>query len=204
MKGHDMTMQTASVKISGIGALLMNNPQTVDRFNGFARRIATITAKGKRRTDEDYKELRQLEVNAKLYYDNTMGVYVPSSWLLESIVTNSFKLVKLGAAKARGGIFMTEQKCKLHYAGMEHVKAINDVVMNDEFHRVMNLPQGQVRLIKVCPSFQDWHFSTKIEFDDKVIDARAIADIVEYAAMYNGFGDFRPTFGRATGEVHHA
>jgi hypothetical protein len=199
-----MSMQTASVNIAGVSPLLLNNPQTVDRFNKFSKKIAAITAKRTSRTDEDHLELRRLEVESKLYFDDALGVYVPSTWLLEAIVKNSFKVAKVGMSRARGGVFMTASKCKLNFAGMEKVKTVDDIVLNDEFHRIMNIPQGQVRLIKACPSFVDWSFTAVIEFDDSIIDARAITRTVEHASRYNGFGDFRPTFGRATGTVQHA
>ena len=48
-----MSIRSATIAIKGISPLLQSNPQTVDRFNGFAKRIAAINAKKTRRTDED-------------------------------------------------------------------------------------------------------------------------------------------------------
>jgi hypothetical protein len=45
--------------------------------------------------------------------------------------------------------------------------------------------------------------NTVVEFDDTVVDFGSLNRIVERSAMYGGFGDFRPTFGRATAEVKH-
>jgi hypothetical protein len=81
------------------------------------------------------------------------------------------------------------------------VASIVDIVKNQEFrHRAM-LPQGQVRVAKDFPIYKKWSFSTNIEFDDTVVDFEGLKRIVEYTSMYVGFGDFRPTFGRATAEV---
>jgi len=101
----------------------------------------------------------------------------------------------------RGGVFAQEEKARLTYAHMEKVKTIKDVVMNSEFrHRAM-LPQGQVRVAKDFPIYKKWSFTTNIEFDDTVVDFEGLKRIVEYTSMYVGFGDFRPTFRRATAEV---
>ena len=80
-----MAMRTAAVKITGVTPLLMNNPQTVDRFNRFAKRMAAINAKKTRRTDDDYLELRDIEVESKVYFDDEMGVYAPANWVSEAI-----------------------------------------------------------------------------------------------------------------------
>jgi hypothetical protein len=176
-----MAMQIAQIDIKGIGTLLLNNPQTVDRFNKYARRMAAINAKKTRRTDDDYLELRQLEIESKMYFDD--GVYVPGSWMMEALAVNGFRVAKLSRDTIRGSLFVAESKLPLTYAGMGKVKSPQDIVMNSEFHWVVGLPQGQVRVMKAFPKFQDWSFSATVEF--------------------NGFGDFRPTFGRAIAEVTH-
>lgn len=50
-----MAMRTCKVTITGVTPLLQNNPQTVDRFNKFARRMAQINAKKTRSFEFDLK-----------------------------------------------------------------------------------------------------------------------------------------------------
>lgn len=197
-----MAIQQALIKINGIGALLQNNPQTVDPFNRYAKGKKAITNK-KNKTDDDLIELGNIETESKIFFDDATGVYVPSTWLTESIITTAFQVAKIGRAKMRGAIFATEWKVKLHYKGMDKVKTIQDVVMNPDFRHRMLLKQGQVRVPKDAPIFHDWHFETIIEFDDAVVDFYSIKKIVEHAARYGGYGDFRPTFGRAIAEVEN-
>lgn len=199
-----MAMRTAKINVTGIGTLLLNNPQTVDRFNKYARRMAAINAKKARRTDDDFLELRELEIRSKLYFDDDLGVYVPGSWMMESLAVNGFRVAKLSREVVRGSLFVAEPKLKLTYANMSKVKKIEDIVMNPEFHWLANLPQKQVRVMKAFPKFQEWSFSATIEFDDKMIDPGSLTAVAQHAAKYGGFGDFRPTFGRAVAEVIHA
>jgi hypothetical protein len=198
-----MAMQTATIKITGINPLLLNNPQTVDRFNKFSKRIKTINDKKTKRTDDDYMELRELEIESKLYFDQEIGVFIPGSWVAEAIACNGFKVAKLSRDTIRGALFVTDAKIKLQYDGMKKIKAPIDVVRNSDFHWVAGLPQGQVRIMKAFPKFTGWSFETTVEFDDKMIDPSGLSSIVNHAAKYGGFGDFRPTFGRATAEVVH-
>ena len=77
-----MTMLSANVKISGVSPLLQNNPQTVDRFNKFTQQMAQINKKGARRTDDDYREMRDIEVRSKIYWDDGLQIYIPTTWML--------------------------------------------------------------------------------------------------------------------------
>jgi hypothetical protein len=196
-----MAIQTASVTIKGINYLLTNNPQTVDPFNRYSKAKKAITNKRSGKTEDDLIELGNIETESKIYFDDDQLVYIPTRWMTEAICTAAFRIVKVGKDKMRGGIFAAEEKAKLNYAGMEKVKTIKDVVNNPEFrHRAM-LPQGQVRVAKDFPIYKNWGFTTNIEFDDSVVDFEGLKRIIEYTSMYVGFGDFRPTFGRAKAEV---
>lgn len=196
-----MAIQQAQLVITGIAPLLQNNPQTVDPFNTYAKAKKAITNKRTAKTDDDLIELGNIETESKIYFDDQIGVYVPATWLTEAIICTGFSVAKIGRAKMRGGLFATEPKIKLQYRGMNKVKTITDVVMNSEFRHRMLLKQGPVRVPKDAPIFHDWSFSTTVEFDDTVVDIGSLRRIVDRSAKYGGFGDFRPTFGRAIAEV---
>lgn len=196
-----MAMQSAIIKIIGVNPLLQNNPQTVDPFNRYAKAKKVITNKKTGKTEDDLIELGNLETESKIFFDKELGVYVPATWLTESIITTAYAVAKIGRAKMRGGLFATENKVKLSYKGMNKVLGIEDVVMNPDFRHRMILPQQNVRVPKDFPIFENWSFETTVEFDDAVIDFATLKRVVEHAAKYGGFGDFRPTFGRAIAEV---
>lgn len=198
-----MSIRTAKINVKGVAPLLQNNPQTVDRFNPYTRQMAAINAKKTRRTDDDYLELQNIEVRAKVFFDSEIGVYVPASWVMAAIANNAFRVAKISRDNIRGALFTTDDKITLSYRDQAKVATIDDIVGNPDFRIKMTLPQGQVRVVKACPIFHAWSFSTEVEFDDKIIDPDSLTRIVEHASKYGGFGDFRPTFGRAKGEVIH-
>lgn len=189
-----------NAKFTGINPLLLANPQTVDRFNAYTKAMKRINDKKTRRTDDDYLELANLEMRAKLYFDDEIGVYVPSTWVGAAIASTSFKTVKIGKAAIRGGVFTTADRLPLSYRGQDKVKQIEDLINNEAFRHKMILPQGQVRVSKTAPIFHGWSFSCGLEYDDSVVDEDSLKHIINQAAKYGGFGDFRPTFGRATVE----
>ena len=165
--------------------------------------MKATTKKRTGKTEDDLIELGNIETESKLYFDDEIGVYAPTRWLTEAICTGAFSVIKIGKDKMRGGIFATEDKAKLIYKDMSKAKKIEDVVMNPVFRHRALLPQGQVRIPKDFPIFKDWSFETIVEFDDTVVDFSGLKSVVERTAKYVGFGDFRPTFGRALAEVNN-
>jgi len=198
-----MTIRTAKYTITGNSPLLLNNPQTVDRFNVYAKRMSQINAKKTRRTDADYLELRDLEIRSKIYWDDGDGIYVPSRWILAALAKMSHGVVKISKANLRGTVFAVEDKLPLNYRNKSRVKSPEDIIKQDEFRHVMLLPQGGVRIAKATPIFHDWSFSGTLEYDDTQIDPESLERLLQHVSKYGGFGDFRPTFGRATAEVTH-
>ena len=128
-----MSIKEISVKINGISPLLMHNPQTVDRFNPYTKRMAQINAKKKNRTDEDYRELASIEMASSLYFDTNLGVYVPTRWILSAYAKHSFSIGKVSKANVRRSVFTLQDNVKLHYAQMDKVKESIDVVNNSFF-----------------------------------------------------------------------
>lgn len=198
-----MAIRTLNVSFKGIGPLLLNNPQTVDRFNRYAKRMSEINAKRTRRTDEDYHELGDIAVESKLYWSEDLGVYVPSRWLMAALCKAAYKVARVSMADIRSSVFPIQERVSLTFSGQELVNGVEDIVKNSRFRHKMLLPQGRVRIAKHAPIFHDWSFTFGLEFEDTVLDKSDITRILEHAALRGGFGDFRPTFGRARAVVSH-
>ena len=190
-------MKELRVRIEGIEPLLVNNPQGVDPFNLYARRAKSITSKRKK-TDEDLLELRKVEIETKLYFDDEIKIYVPSSWIISSMAAISWTKAKVKKADIRACVFVDGSKIKLTYDGMKKVKTKEDVVLNEQFHTLLNLKQGQVRIAKAAPIFHNWSIEFDMFFDDTILDLSEIKRLLEIAAKFGGYGDFRPSYGRAT------
>lgn len=196
-----MAMQALKVIVSGVDPLITNNPQTVDPMNKYTLDCAELyKAAKKANTPEMWQASREMDVRSKIFWDDKIGIYVPSMWVREAIATAAFKLVKKGKDAIRGAVFPVAHKCVLDYAGKSKIKTPLDIVKNPDFINLNNMPQGQIRIVKAEPIFHDWSFTCDLEYDDSVITSREIKTILEHTAKYVGFGDHRPTFGRATVE----
>lgn len=195
-----MSIQALTIKYTGLDSLLQNNPQMSDPLNKYSKEMKLVTGKRKK-TDDDILTMREIELRAKIYWDEALGgIYVPSTWVTASIQGVSWSKAKIKKADIRACVFVTEPKLKLTYEGMEKVKKPLDIVKQDQFHNVASLKQGQVRVVKATPIFHGWSFAATVEFDDSIINERELKELIEYGAAFGGFGDFRPTHGRATVE----
>lgn len=200
---RQMTIRFMKAHFKGKNPLLQNNPQTVDRFNPYTKAMKRINDKKTRRTDDDFLELKNIEVRAKIYWDDAAGIYVPANWVTAAIAGSSFKTAKISKADIRSAVFAADDKLPLTYRDQSKVKTPDDIVGNDCFRLDMTLKQGMVRVVKSVPIFHDWSFECALEYDDEVVDADSMTTILTRCARYGGFGDFRPTFGRADVEFTH-
>ena len=190
-------MESIKGRITGTNPLLVNNPQTVDPLNPYMVAMKKFTGNKAKKTEESYREKNRIECESRLYFDDALKVYVPSDWVLASLCGVGFKMKKISKAMIRSAVFPTEPKLKLYYEGMERVKGIRDISTSDEFRKLLLLKQGQVKVPKCSPIFNNWHFDFEIEFDPSVLDRVDIVEMFDQAARYGGFGDFRPSYGRA-------
>ena len=194
-KENEMTTEI-KLTITGTMSLLMNNPQVVDPFNKFKKEMVLITNK-KKKTEDDLLHLRKLEIASKIYWEEGKGVCVPASWLIASVAAVAFKRSKISKATIRSCLTATEDYFKLSYAGMGKVKKADDIVLNEEFTKIMILKQKDVKICKAVPCFHNWSFNATLTLDEETINRKELQDLLEYSSKYVGFGDFRPTFGKA-------
>lgn len=188
-------MKNLKCNVIGNNEIRINNPQSADPLNRYAKRFKELNA-NRKKTDADIEQLRNLEIESKLYYNDDLGVWIPSTWIMAGIASESYKQCKISKANTRGAVFVNKDKIKLNYSGMNKVKKIEDLVLNHDFRTTELLKQGQVKLAKGVPTFHGWSFEIDLDFDDEVITANEIERILRVAVQRNGFGDFRPTYGR--------
>jgi len=188
-------MKNLKCKVIGNNEIRINNPQSADPLNKYAKKFKELNA-NRKKTDSDIELMRNLEIESKLYFDEKIGVWIPSSWIMAGIAGESFKQCKISKANTRGAVYINETKIKLNYSGMKSVKKIDDLVLNPDFRTTQLLKQGQVKIAKGIPTFNNWSFDIDLDFDDEVITENEIKRILKVAVTRNGFGDFRPTYGR--------
>jgi len=178
---------------TGIRPLVMHNGLMADPTNPLVKRIKEITSKGsKKLTVHDYEERDQLEWEAGLYWDSEDGVIQPSD--------NIERCIQAGATKSRLGkdvqaaVFCTDPHTKVEYAGTRDKKKM---YADPKFTLRKGVKVQLARIIRVRPMIPTgWTMRINLEYDESIINPKALLKAQIDAGALCGLGDWRPKFGR--------
>lgn len=173
------------VELKGSSPLAMHNIQLADPLNDFTKRIAELTGKRKK-TESDMEEIAHLEFLGSLYFDPTVGIYVPTFALLRCF-EQAGKLTREGTAVIRG-VAVLADKTPLRYDGPREPQALWE---RPEFRwRTMVGVSGR-RVVRMRPMFRSWALSFEAELVDDVLDLDDFVRIAETAGRIEGLGEGR-------------
>ena len=92
-------MKSIKFRITGTMPLMLNNPQTVNPFNEFTKKLKPLTSK-RTKTDDDMLEIYKLKFLASLY-TNAQGRYILPAEHIANALIAAAKERKLGAKFTR-------------------------------------------------------------------------------------------------------
>lgn len=194
-------MNTLRIKLTGLRPLVLHNGLLADPLNPLVVKQKAITAKKNKKTDADNQELAWLEWYGGLYLNNKKEIVMPSD--------NIERCVQLGAQKQRlgkdfsAGVFMTEPEVKIYHPAIDGRK-LTDLYEDPDGR--FTLRKGVViqknRIIRVRPMIPTgWTLQCTLEYDETLVNERALKRALLDAGTYIGLGDWRPKFGRFTHEI---
>lgn len=191
------------IKLTGISALLMKNPQLADPENEIVQEIKTITAKGSKMTAEDRAQKSKLQWFGALYVNNG-ELFIPSTMVLRCFA-EAGKITRNGTDVERA-LATPEARFPLEYPGAP--RDVNEL-WKDLAYRYETMVNGnpsQGRKKSMIPStrpiFTKWSLTTTWELFEKALDYSRFLEIVEAGGRSQGIGDNRRNgFGRFTAVV---
>lgn len=185
------------VTLTGRTAVLMHHPRLSDPLDPVARAMNEISRKRKK-TDSDLAELARLEYFGGSYYDEDIGPYVPSSWVLKAM-NNAGKVSKEGLRVLRG-VALLDEALPLLFDGPRTLDAL---YTDPNFVSRMPVRIGAQRVWRVRPRFGSWQIRFAAEVADDILNVEDFVTILERAGRSEGLGDARSLgYGRFTAEVH--
>lgn len=182
-------LQTIKARIEGVAPLIMHNGQTRDPMNAYSKAIKEISSKRKK-TDEDYKEMADLEWEAGLYVNERHEIIVPG-FNLEACIVEGAKKSKLGQQFKAG--FFIEKDPVLEYDGP---RGIEKMKKDDHFRLVAGVRIGQAAIMRTRPRFNKWSLEFELQYFDDVVNIGDIKKAIEDAGRLCGLCDWTPRFGR--------
>jgi hypothetical protein len=181
--------QTLDFHVRGVAPLLMRNGQLANPRNNFAKEMKKITSKRKK-TDEDYDALADLEFMGGLYVDENNRAVLPGE-LIEATLVSAAKKTKKG--KDAKSAIIVDGVAPLIYNGPKTPEALRD---DDRFRSCTGVVIGQNRVMRTRPCFKEWEAKFTVHYLDDIFNAEEITDFVQTAGRQIGFADGRPRYGR--------
>ncbi len=194
-------MKNLKCKVVGNNEIRINNPQSADSLNKYAKAMKEINSiHHTKKTDADKEKLENISIESKLYFNEDLGVWIPTNWFISALGGVSHKLCKIGKKVLREGVFVNGTKAKMSYSGMKSVKKIEDIVLNQMFRerQFHNINNSTVPI--EMPTFSNWSFHIDLDFDEEVVTEEEMISMLHMVVIRKGFGDFRPTYGRGSVE----
>jgi hypothetical protein len=186
-----MAFKTLNFRILGVSPLLMHNGQTADPLNQFSIGLKKISGK-RGKTEEDYRALAHLEFLSGLYLKNKKPC-IPG-FVMEACLCEAAKKSRRGK-QALSGIFVNEDS-ELIYDGPQDPEKMWE---DESFRLSASVRIQKNRVMRTRPRFDKWEAVVAISFDDKVLNASDVEEILKSACDV-GLCDWRPKFGRFSAE----
>jgi hypothetical protein len=188
-------LQSFTIRITGTAPLLMHNGRLSDPIDPATQALAAATSKRKK-TIDDYREVSRLEHAGGLYLDPDIGPYLPGENIARALL-DAARMNRQGKNVERG-LFITSDVNPLAYKGP---RDLNGLWADENFQHRKSAKVGQQRIVRTRPMFRQWSCEAEGAIDTQILDVHDLRAIIERAGLFIGLGDWRPRFGRFTGEL---
>lgn len=189
-------MKQIKCEFHGISPLIMHSCQCVNPLHPITLEMKKINAKKKNKTEEDLIVLSDLEWEAGLYYDESVGIYIPAE-NIEATIREGAKARRKGKDIVKG--FQCEDMMIPLDIGENLTK--EEMKKDFRFRDVRAMRVMSSRVMRTRPRFNMWNLTFTALYDEKIISFNEIVDAIEYAGQYVGLCDSRPKYGKFTARI---
>ena len=185
-------MKTIKIRMTGISALMLNNPQTVNPMNQYSKALKSLTSK-RSKTDEDQTDIFHLKFLASCYYNDKGQYYIPANMLAKSFEAGA-KENKLGA-KFQRSVFVfddallkfADNGCSPEELWANHSETYVDI-------RPVGIMKSKIVTARMI--VPEWSLETAVTYDENQLNKSEIWLALQNAGERYGIGTYRQRYGR--------
>lgn len=188
-------MKKIKCDFHGISPIILHSCQCVNPLHPISVEIKKITSIRKK-TEEDLKKLSDLEWEAGLYWDDTIGVYIPAE-NIEATIREGAKARKKGKDIVKG--FMVQDLM----IPLDYGETLTKEQLRSDFkyRDVRAMKVQQARVMRTRPRFNTWNISFVASYDENLLDFQTVVNAIEYSGQYVGLCDSRPKYGKFVARI---
>lgn len=185
-------MKTITYKIKGIRPMLQHNGRLANPLDEYTRKLKELTRQ-RAKTDEHHIAIAHAEFEGSLYWSAELGIYLPADNFDAMLVKGAGKF-KLKNAVTAGVFVDCEYGVPITYDGPRSLAALWESPRHRFVKAVVVQRNRVMRTRPMIPT--GWSAEVPVTFDEALIDADTLTQIVNYCGSSIGLGDWRPRFGR--------
>ncbi|UQR62985.1 hypothetical protein LRP30_40680 [Bradyrhizobium sp. C-145] len=184
-----MSIEHISLRLIGIGPMLMRNSRLGDPLDPLAKQIEAVTGKSER-TEADHLRVAELEFHGSLYLHN--GAPCLPANMIKSVCVDGAKPTKMG--NTTKAAFRADGPALLHYDGP---KTAPELWKDERFRyrTTVRIRRTGSLTVRTRPKFDGWSAVIHGTFLTSLLDREDIVAFYRVAGLY-GLGDYTPEFGR--------
>lgn len=183
-------MKSLHVTWKGITPLIMHSCQCVNPLHPISLQLKKYTSK-KKKTEDDLKQISDLEWEAGAYWNDDIGLYIPAE-NIEATIINGAKANRKGTDVSKY-CSVIDIHIPLQYG--EHLTK-SQLISNYEYRDTRIMVVQRNRVVRTRPRFNRWQIDFSLMYDETKIDVDTIVNAIEYAGQYVGLCDSRPKYGK--------
>ncbi len=150
--------------------------------------------------------ISDLEFRLALYWDDAIGVYLPSFNVVRAIQDGG-KMLKLGKAIIQGiRTHPSSVRVPLVYPGSDRA-TVETLLRSGKFRDMRTVGVNGKSVVRTRPIFNEWGLTAQFILDEEILGIEQVRACVDKAGLYYGLGDFRVgtakggQYGTFTGKV---
>jgi hypothetical protein len=174
------------VKIVGISPLILQNGRCANPLDIYAKKMKSLTSK-RNKTEDDLHAILETQWEAGLYWDDQMGLYMPSENLYAAFYAAA-KKHKLG--NKCSGILFPEA---LGYPIVtENHMDLSKLREDKKTRFIKTVVVQRAKTVACRPIFHNWKINFELEFEKDTWDANEIKTVLQTLSTRIGMGVWRP------------
>jgi hypothetical protein len=183
------------IVMEGTAPLIVHNGRLANPIDPATKALKAVTGK-RAKTDDDHEEMARLEFLGGLYFDETVGPYLPSDNVWRCLY-DAAKRHKLGP-RLKEGLFLDPTLNPIGYRGPRDVAGL----WTDPTYRfTAPVVVQRNRVMRTRPIFRSWLVSAEGTADPQSLDIEQVRMIAETAGSLIGMGEWRPQYGRFMAQI---
>lgn len=177
----------AKVHIKGITPMLIHNGRTASPLDLYSKKMKAITSKRKK-TEEDIQELMQIQWRGALYWDDTIGLFMPVENMLAALLKAARKH-KMGP-NISGFVFEEPVGFPIITENHTDLKKLTESETN-KFVKAVTIQRSKT--LSCRPIFNNWEIKFEFYIDEDVINLDDVKTILTTMSSRIGLGVWTPS-----------